>query len=109
MPVNDIRYSSDNLCPGSQTEYCHPVGEDYSGYTMNDFNNDYDIIIRDSSQILNGDCGITEDGMTEEETTQMCTDFFVNDLNWASHFGEDGHIFFADYLHKYIEENLLWH
>tara|TARA_Y100000592_G_scaffold41655_1_gene66079 strand:+ start:31153 stop:31872 length:720 start_codon:yes stop_codon:yes gene_type:complete len=26
----------------------------------------------------------------------------------SSHFGEDGHIFFADYLHKYIEENLLW-
>lgn len=33
---------------------------------------------------------------------------FTFSIAGSSHFGEDGHIFFADYLHKYIEENLLW-
>ena len=34
---------------------------------------------------------------------------FTFSITNSSHFGEDGHIFFTDYLHKYIEENLLWH
>ena len=37
--------------------------------------------------------------MSEEETTQMCTDFFVNDLNWASHFGEDDYFATVQWAH----------
>jgi len=34
-------------------------------------------------------------------------EFSVNSAN-STHHGEDGHIFFANYLHKYIKENSLW-
>ena len=108
--IESIRTNEESLCQDSTDEYCHPIGRDYSDYTMDDFNSDYDIVIKDNSQILDGDCGFfMDDGFNEDQIRDACIDFMVQQSNWPTHFGDDDYLAFTSWKYDYNqEENTNW-
>ena len=111
--IESIRYHEESLCPDSTDEFCHPIGRDYSDYTMENLISDYDFVIKDNSQILDGDCGFVgyDDSRSDEEIREDCIEFVVENSNWESNFGDNDYLAFTKWKYDYNQNqhsNWFW-
>ncbi len=110
--IESIRTNEESLCPDSTDEFCHPIGSDYSDYTMDNLISDYNFVIKDNSQILDGDCGFfMDDGMSDEGIRDACIEFVVENSNWESHFGDNDYLAFTSWKYDYNQNqysNWFW-
>ena len=99
LAKSEIRTLDNNLCDDSSDEYCFPLGENYTQYTMDDFNLDYNILTVNYSQISEGECGFYDSELTDEENREQCLEF-TESMNWGSTFGEDDYMANIEWKHE---------
>ena len=99
LAKSEIRTLDNNLCDDSSDEYCFPLGENYTQYTMDDFNLDYNILTVNYSQISEGECGFYDSELTDEENKEQCLEF-TESMNWGSTFGEDDYMANIEWKHE---------
>tara|TARA_B100001029_G_scaffold117742_1_gene97597 strand:- start:43 stop:2430 length:2388 start_codon:yes stop_codon:yes gene_type:complete len=99
LAKSEIRTLDNNLCDDSSDEYCFPLGENYTQYTMEDFNLDYNILTVNYSQISEGQCAFYDSELTDEENKEQCLEF-TESMNWGSTFGEDDYMANIEWKHE---------
>jgi len=99
LTKSEIRSLDYNLCDDSSDEYCFPLGENYTEYTMDDFNQDYNILTSNFSQISDGYCAYVDPGLTDEENKEECLEF-TEAMNWTSTFGEGDYMANIEWKHE---------
>lgn len=99
LAKSEIRTLDNNLCDDSSDEYCFPLGENYTQYTMDDFNLDYNILTVNYSQISEGQCAFYDSELTDEENKEQCLEF-TESMNWGSTFGEDDYMANIEWKHE---------
>ena len=99
LAKSEIRSLDNNLCDDSSDEYCFPLGENYTEYTMDDFNQDYNILTSNFSQISEGYCAFVDPGLTDEENKEECFEL-TEAMNWTSTFGEDDYMANIEWKHE---------
>lgn len=99
LAKSEIRSLDNNLCDDSSDEYCFPLGENYTEYTMDDFNQDYNILTSNFSQISDGYCAFVDPGLTDEENKEECFEL-TEAMNWTSTFGEDDYMANIEWKHE---------
>ena len=99
LAKSEIRSLDNNRCDDSSDEYCFPLGENYTEYTMDDFNQDYNILTSNFSQISDGYCAFVDPELTDEENKEECLEFSES-LNWTSTFGEDDYMANIEWKHE---------
>ena len=99
LAKSEIRSLDNNLCDDSSDEYCFPLGENYTEYTMDDFNQDYNILTSNFSQISDGYCAYVDPELTDEENKEECLEFSES-MNWTSTFGEDDYMANIQWKHE---------
>ena len=99
LAKSEIRSLDNNLCDDSSDEYCFPLGENYTEYTMDDFNQDYNILTSNFSQISDGYCAYVDPELTDEENKEECLEFSES-MNWTSTFGEDDYMANIEWKHE---------
>ena len=99
LAKSEIRSLDNNLCDDSSDEYCFPLGENYTEYTRDDFNQDYNILTSNFSQISDGYCAFVDPGLTDEENKEECFEL-TEAMNWTSTFGEDDYMANIEWKHE---------
>ena len=99
LAKSEIRSLDNNLCDDSSDEYCFPLGENYTEYTMDDFNQDYNILTSNFSQISDGYCAYVDPELTDEENKEECFEL-TEAMNWTSTFGEDDYMANIEWKHE---------
>ena len=99
LAKSEIRSLDNNLCDDSSDEYCFPLGENYTEYTMDDFNQDYNILTSNFSQISDGYCAYVDPELRDEENKEECLEFSES-MNWTSTFGEDDYMANIEWKHE---------
>ena len=66
---------------------------------MDDFNQDYNILTSNFSQISDGYCAYVDPELTDEENKEECLEFSES-MNWTSTFGEDDYMANIQWKHE---------